>query len=219
MRGADVCNGSEPPHLNPLGPLVLQGHSLDIPTWRKHYWTGVELKSTLFPYTHSNQQRRRTVFIHSTQMFSFFIFLSLSHFFLPHSLSPRDEGRIPEWKRERERESLLKVLMVSLPKAALYSMINIWPSTVLSFFSPSFFPLFPRWSLKLHSLLKAAMHSSFSKWPCQLQRERKNTGRASEWERQPPPRNLGNRTVCHRSIADAIEYSSSQPGLIVPAHA
>ncbi|KAL1253234.1 hypothetical protein QQF64_017927 [Cirrhinus molitorella] len=87
MRRADVCDGSEPPHLNPLGPLVLQGHRLDIPTWRKHYWTGAELKSTLFPYTHSNQHRRRTAFIHSAPTFSRFIFLSLSHFFLPRSLS------------------------------------------------------------------------------------------------------------------------------------
>lgn len=71
---------------------------------------------------------------------SFFLYHTFSS--LIHSLFlPRDEGRIPEW--ERESESLLKVLMVSLPKAALYSMINIWPSTVLSFFSPSFFLIPP----------------------------------------------------------------------------
>ncbi|ROL47428.1 hypothetical protein DPX16_13143 [Anabarilius grahami] len=34
MRRADVRNGSEPPHLNPLGPLVLQGHRR-IPEWER----------------------------------------------------------------------------------------------------------------------------------------------------------------------------------------
>lgn len=215
MRRADVRNGSEPPHLNPLGPLVLQGHSLDIPTWRKHYWTGAELKSTFFPYTHSNQQRRRTAFIHSTQMFSCYIFLSLSHsftfFFSPEmkdgSLSGRERAKAC-WKFSWW--ACLKLLSIAW---SIFDLPQYYHSSLPLFF------LFPRWSLKLHSLLKAAMHSSFSKWPCQLQRERKNIGRGSEWESQPPPRILGNRTVCHRRITDAIEYSSSQPGLIVPAHA
>lgn len=218
MRRAGVRDRSEPPHLNPLGPLVLQRHRLDIPTWRKHYWTGTELKSTLFSYTHSNQHRRRTAFIHSDRAFSCFIFLSLSHFFLLRSLSfspPR--WRTSPWVGERAKAcwkfswwACLKLLSIAW---SIFDLPQYYHSSLPLFF------LFPRWSLKLHSLLKAAMHSSFSKWPCQLQRERKNVGRGSEWERQPPPRILGNRTVCHRCRADAIEYSSSQSGLIVPAHA
>lgn len=109
MRRADVRNVGDPPHLNSLGPLVLQGHRLDIPTWRKHYWTGEELKSSFLTYTHSNQQRRHTAFIHSTRMFSLFIFLSLTPsltlfpplfaFFPPkmkdESLSRRGRQRMP----------------------------------------------------------------------------------------------------------------------------
>lgn len=131
MRRADVRNDGEPPHLNPLGPLVLQGHRLDIPTCRKHYWTGAELKSSFLTYTHSNQPRRHAAFIHSTQMFSLFIvFLPRprSHFFLPRPLAVSPEMKdesLSRRERERDRECLLKVLMVSLPKAALYSMINI----------------------------------------------------------------------------------------------
>lgn len=107
MQRADVRNGGEPPHLNPPGPLVLQGHRLDIPTWRKHYWTGAELKSSFLTYTHSNQPRRYAAFIHSTQMFSLFIFLSPSPALFPPSFVrfflPGDEGRVPEYERARER--------------------------------------------------------------------------------------------------------------------
>ncbi len=108
--------------------------------------------------------------------------LALS-FFLPHTFSslvhslflPRDEGRVPEWERERAKAcwkfswwACLKLLSIAW---SIFDLPQYYHSSLPLFF------LFPRWSLKLHSLLKAAMHSSFSKWPCQLQRERKNIGR------------------------------------------
>ncbi len=121
--------------------------------------------------------------IHSLgpNVLSLYLSFSLTLFLPSFTLffSPRDEGRVPWVERERAKAcwkfswwACLKLLSIAW---SIFDLPQYYHSSLPLFF------LFPPLEPELHSLLKAAMHSSFSNGPANYrEKERTSDGVRNE---------------------------------------